>query len=206
MLIFSTQSLAFIAVPKTGTTAIEMALRPRADIIFTKTRKHITARRFHTRIAPFLAQSFNLHPERFAVMREPEEQIRSWFRYRARGARQGADVSTEGLSFDRFVRDVISDDPPAHAGIGSQFAMLSSGKGALLVHHLFAYESQPQFRAFLSNRFGEDIEIKQKNVSPPAEAPLEPSTRRRLRAARAAEFALYDRLRDAGGHLRTTIG
>ncbi|MGV6847279.1 MAG: hypothetical protein ACWA5A_02750 [Marinibacterium sp.] len=204
MLVCSAQNLAFIAVPKTGTTAIEMALRPRADIIFSKHRKHMTAQRFHRKIAPFLAQAFNLHPERIAILRDPEDQIRSWYRYRTRDRQKDTENSTFSMSFDAFVQDVISDDPPPHAGIGSQWNMVT-GKGKVLVHHLFAYDSQPAFRAFLDDRFGEHIEIGVKNVSPAADAPLEPSTRAALRRARADEFDLYERLRDAGGHLRSDI-
>lgn len=205
MLIFTPQSLAFIAVPKTGTTAVEMALKPKADILFTKQRKHMTALRFHNKIAPFLAEAFNLHPDRMAVMRDPEEQIRSWFRYRSRELRDGTATSTEGVSFDQFVLDVIADDPPDYAGIGSQLKMLTSGRGDVLVHHLFAYETPILFRAFLDDRFGQDIVLKQKNVSPITDAPLGADTRRKLHAARAAEFDLYHRLMDAGGHLVTSI-
>ncbi len=205
MLICSTQSLAFVAVPKTGTTAIEMALKPRADILFSKQRKHMTARRYHQKIAPFLADAFDLRPEVFAVMRDPEEQIRSWFRYRTAERLQGSGNSTDGMTFDEFVLDVIADDPPPHAGIGSQYRMLTSRHGEVLVHHLFAYESQLGFRDFLSDRFGEEIALKQKNVSPVTAAPLSPSVRTRLRVARSAEFDLYARLRDADGHLRTAI-
>lgn len=205
MLVFSRQSLAYIAVPKTGTTAVEMALRPHADIIFTKFRKHTTAQRFHNRIAPFLDDVFDLRPDRIAVMREPVEQIRSWYRYRAGERQKGTDAGTHALSFDEFVRDVIADDPPPHAGIGSQFNMLTSGRGKVLVHHLFAYESPVEFRNFLDDRFCAEIRIKQKNVSPVVDAPLSPDMLRRLRAARADEFALYDRLMQAGGHLVTAL-
>lgn len=205
MFVCSAQNLAFIAVPKTGTTAVEMALKPKADILFTKQRKHLTAQRFHKKIAPFLANAFNLRPDRIAVMRDPEEQIRSWYRYRTRDIQLGTQTSTDNLSFDQFVLDVISDAPPPHAGIGSQYRMLTSSSGQVLVHHLFAYEAQPKFRTFLNDRFGEDIEFKPKNVSPPAKAPLDPDIRARLRAARSAEFALYDRLKGADGHLQSSI-
>ncbi|MBB95934.1 MAG: hypothetical protein CML68_15245 [Rhodobacteraceae bacterium] len=204
MLVFSAQSLAFIAVPKTGTTAVELALRPHADIIFTKHRKHMTAQKFHNRVAPFLAKNFDLRPDRMAVLRDPEEQIRSWYRYR-KGARQkGSSKSTFELSFDAFVRDVISDDPPPHAGIGSQWNMVTS-KGSVLVHHLFAYERQPVFRDFLDDRFGGPVDIKARNVSPPAEAPLDEATAKALRRKRAKEFDLYARILDAGGHLVTDV-
>jgi hypothetical protein len=206
MLVFTPQSLAFIAVPKTGTTAVEMALKPKADILFTKRFKHMTAQRFHNKIAPFLDQAFDLRPDRFAVMREPEEQIRSWFRYRNRDQKLGSEASTDGMSFDEFVLAVIADDPPHFAGIGSQYRMLVSGKGDLLVHHLFAYEKPTLFQGFLSDRFDQEITLKQKNVSPPVHAPLDPDIRARLHAARAREFALYARLQKAGGHLQTAIG
>ncbi|MFT7596657.1 MAG: hypothetical protein ACI8R4_003995 [Paracoccaceae bacterium] len=206
MLIFSQQSLAFIAVPKTGTTAIEMALKPKADILFTKRYKHMPARIFHTKVAPFLDISLGLHPQRFAVMRAPEEQVRSWFRYRSREQKDGSSNSTDGISFDAFVLALTSDDPPAFAKIGSQYNMLASGEGEVLVHHLFAYETPALLQTFLNDRFGQEIVLKQKNVSPPADAPLSDEMRTRLRALRAPEFELYDRLMDAGGHLQTQIG
>lgn len=205
MLIFSAQNLAYLAVPKTGTTAVEMALRRKADIVFAKRRKHLPAQKFHNRIAPFLATEFDLRPERIAVMREPEEQIRSWFRYRKNAAARGSDKETKGLSFEQFVRDVISEDPPPHARIGSQFNFLTGPSGEVLVHTLFAYEVQPLFRTFLEERFEETLSFGQKNVSPHVDAPLSDDLRARLRAARAEEFALYDRLMDADGVLETPI-
>lgn len=204
MMIFSPQSLAFIAVPKTGTTAIETTLRPKADIIFSGRRKHMTAHRFHTQFAPFLSRAYKVNPDRMAVMRDPEEQIRSWYRYRRRASKTGSQKDTTQIGFDEFVQDVIRDNPPPHAGIGSQFRMLTSAN-KVLVHHLFAYELQVQMRDFLCQRFDEDLTFKQKNVSPIVDAPLEPATRKKLHVARAAEFDLYARLMDAGGHLVTDV-
>ncbi|MFT4959796.1 MAG: hypothetical protein ACI92Z_000872 [Paracoccaceae bacterium] len=206
MLIFTPQSLAFIAVPKTGTTAVEMALKPKADIVFTKQRKHMTAQRFHKKIAPFLDAAFDLRPDPMAVMRDPEEQVRSWYRYRNRDRNVETPTSTKELSFDQFVLDVIADDPPKYAGIGSQYKMLTSARGAVLVEHLFAYETPTLFHNFLDERFGQAIVLKQKNVSPRVDAPLGSDTRRKLHAARATEFDLYHRLMDAGGHLVTSQG
>jgi hypothetical protein len=201
MLIFSAQNLAFLAVPKTGTTAVELALRRRADIVFTKRRKHMTAQKFHRKLAPFLADTFDLRPERIAVMRDPVEQIRSWYRYRTAEDLRGTARSTEGRSFDEFALSVIDDDPPPFAQIGSQFGFLTDPGGNVLVHRLFAYERQPVFRGFLEERFNAPLDIKPKNVSPRAEAPLSEDVLARLRVARAPEFALYDRLIAAGGQL-----
>jgi hypothetical protein len=42
-----------LAALKAGTTVIELALHPKADVIFAKQHKHNTALRFHTKISPF---------------------------------------------------------------------------------------------------------------------------------------------------------
>lgn len=204
MLVFGSANLVFLAVPKTGTTAVEMALRPKADMALMKTRKHINAQRYRRKVAPFIKDAFGMQPETVAVMRDPISQIRSWYRYRTRPDRHGEPRSTQGLSFDAFVQAVISQTPPPFAGIGSQFTFLTNGKGQLLVDHLFAYEDQPAFRAFLSDRLGEDIVLKPKNVSPHTPASLSGSSEAALRAARADEFALYARLTAAGGYLGPT--
>ena len=96
MLVFSEQNLVFLAVPKTGTTAVEWALRPKADIIFGKNRKHTTGMRYRMKIAPFLEEAYGVKPKPFAVMRNPVEQIRSWFRYRQGVSEINSDRSTEG--------------------------------------------------------------------------------------------------------------
>ena len=204
MLIFSKVNLAYIAVPKTGTTAISMALKPKSDISFNGWRKHMTAQRFHNKVAPFLKDAFGLEPDRCAVIRDPEEQIRSWYRFRTRENTSSDAVSTSDISFDQFVLDVISDDPPPHAGIGSQWNMLT-GRGTVLVHHLFAYERPTLFRGFLHERFGTELSFGQKNVSPKTPAPLDPKTRKKLRERREKEFALYDRVMDADGHLFSQV-
>ncbi|TMM55318.1 hypothetical protein [Sulfitobacter sabulilitoris] len=206
MLVFLKANLAFLAVPKTGTTAVEMALKPRADVIFARGRKHTTAARYHNKVAPFLHDTFGTRPEAVAVLRDPVEQIRSWYRYRSGPRQTGTKVSTRGCSFDDFVLAVIADDPPDFAGIGSQHSFLTSGSGTLLVTHLFAYEAQPAFRGFLSDRLDTPVNLKPKNVSPAAAAPLSPRVEQALRAARAADFALHDRLVATGGYIHTEIG
>lgn len=202
MLIFIQARLAYLATPKTGSTAVETALRGHADIAFGKTRKHMTAQRYSTKVAPFLADTFDVLPERVAMMRQPLDQIRSWYRYRTRAALAGSARATGQMTFDDFVLALISDDPPEFAQIGSQFSFLTDAQGSLLVDHLFAYEAQAAFLAFMSDRLGRQIALQRQNVSPQAAAPLSPAVEQKLRAARAREFALYDRLARAGGRLR----
>ena len=186
-----------------------MALKPRADIIFSKGRKHMNAQRFHTKIAPFLLDTFDFVPECVAVIRDPIEQIRSWYKYRNGPRQKNTSRGTHGCSFDDFVLATLSNNPPDFARIGNQYKMLTSGNlskdGRVLVHHLFAYENQKQFLNFLNERFEKEVVLKRKNVSPDASAPLSPKTEAKLRAYRAREFALYDSVLQAGGHLRSVV-
>ena len=203
MLIFLPSKLAFLATPKTGTTAVELALKPHAEIIFARNRKHTPARRFRRKVVPFVENTFGMRIEGVAVMRDPVDQIKSWFRYRSSERLDGSELSTDGLSFEQFVMEVIDDDPPPRAQIGSQFAFLTDGQGEVLVDHVFAYAHQPAFRDFLSDRLGQKIKLKAKNVSPSVRTDLSGQATRRLQAAREGEFALYERLMAADGYLHS---
>ena len=68
--------------------------------------------------------------------------------------------------------------------------------------HLFAYERQDLLQDFIEARFGHRVEPQPKNVSPKVEAVLSPDVEAAFRAARPADFALYDRVVAAGGVLR----
>lgn len=202
MLVFFEANLTYLAVPKTGTTAVETALQHRADIAFMRGRKHMTAQRYRNRVAPFLARTFGARPETVAVMRAPVDQIGSWYRYRARGDIDLGEKSTRGCSFDEFVRAMIGSNPPPFADCGSQFRFLTNKRGQLLVDHLFAWEARGRFLDFLAGRLGEQVSLEDCNVSPPLDTRLSPEVEASLRRARVREFALHDRLMAEGGYLR----
>ena len=194
MLIFSAQNLVLLSVPKTGSTAMEVALKPWADIAFYKHRKHTPLRRYQRKIAPFLQTAFDLEPETMAVIRAPLDHVRSWYRYRA---------PTLGVDFDGFVQAVLSPSPPDWARIGSQHNFLTGRDGTPGITHLFAYEAQPVLRAWLSDRMGKEITIKPQNVSKPAPTHITPATLAQFDSAYAAEIALHAKALAAQGHLFT---
>lgn len=203
MLIFFKQNLAFLSVPKTGSTAYEQAIRRRADVIFSKSVKHMTAGKFHAKVVPFLKSSFDLDPESVAVVRDPIDHARSWYKYRSPERMSQDDPACHGgVSFDEFVLDAISDAPSRPARIGSQANFLALKTGEIGAHHLFSYDRLEQLQAFLTDRFEEPIEPRAKNVSPFVEAEISREVAARFRVARPAEFALYDRVIAAGGVLR----
>ncbi|MYM57181.1 hypothetical protein [Thalassovita mangrovi] len=207
MLVFVDANLVLFAVPKTGSTAYHMALKGQATISFAgkPAYKHMALRKYERHFGPFLKDAYGIEPERVAVMREPVEQIRSWYRYRSRPTPRKEKGVLGGMSFDDFVAAVIAPKPPEFAKIGSQLTFLSSDDGAVRVDHLFAYERPLLLRQFLTERLGKDFETRPKNVSPQIDAPLSAEMEAALRQARAEEFALYDRIVTAGGHLRGSV-
>lgn len=203
MLVFANANLVLFAVPKTGSTAYHLALRRKADIVLSgrASIKHLTLRKYDRHFAPYLAQAHGLAPDRVAVIRNPLEYMRSWYRYRQRPDGPDGSKRIMDMNFDDFILATLEKRPPAFAKIGSQLAFVSDDEGTIRVNHLFAYERPLIFREFLSQRLGFAVKTGQKNVSPPADTAISPGTEAQLRSARAEEFALHDRIMQAGGHL-----
>ena len=200
MQIFLDQNLTFLAVPKAGSTAIEAALKPFASVEVKDppADRHMTARRYRKTWEPYIAETWDKRPETIAVLRHPLHRLKSWYSYRNSPERKN---STEGMSFELFVRAVLSDDPPPPARIGSQHSFVSDSQGAVTVDHLFTLEDQKPFLEFLQERFEQTIRIEPRNSSGIRNVTLSPETEGLLYEARADEFALYDRVVEAG-HLR----
>lgn len=192
MLVFWDQRLAFVATPKTGSTALAAALAPHATISVQQPPilKHTTAFRFHRFIGPYLAAASGHDFELCAVMREPRDWLASWYRYRRRDDIIDPARSTRDHSFDDFVRAWCSDPQPEFAAVGSQAQFLRprNGRG---VDHLFRYEDPDRLVGFLEQRLGLSVTLPRLNVSPPADTDLSPGTEVLLRRSAAADFALY---------------
>ena len=201
MLIFLDQNLVFLAVPKAGSTAFEAALRPFASIEVRSppNHRHMTARRYRKTWAPFLKRVWSAGPETIALLREPKARLESWYRYRHA---QGRAKSTVEMSFEEFVRASLTDDPPEAAKIGGQDNFTMGEDGEILVDHLFAVERPESLHAFLAGRFGGSVEIAPRNVSGDVDVTLSQETEGALLEARAREYALYEKVAEAG-HLHT---
>ncbi len=208
MLVFFKANLALFATPKTGSSAYHIVLKRYAEVALLNQSKvkHMTVRKYHRHLAPFLKDAYDISPERVAVMRDPVSQARSWYSYRQRPRTKGTANSTLGISFDEFIEQMLQPKPPQFAQIGSQATFLSLPEGGLGVEHLFAYEKLDLFHGFMEKRIGTTFKTKKINVSPTLPAPLSPALEERFRAARKDDFDLYDRMMAAGGHLQTDLG
>ena len=191
MLVFWEQRLAFLATPKTGSTAIAAALESLAAVSIQRPPllKHTTVHRYRRFIGPFLEAASKDSFTVVALMREPKDWLGSWYRFRQR-EETDAGKSTKGMSFDDFVQAWCEDSRPDFADVGSQGKFLRPRQG-VGVDRLFRYEEIDSFVHFLEERLDCEITLPRLNVSPPGATELTAATEARLREAAAEDFALY---------------
>lgn len=207
MQIFLPQRLVFLAVPKTGTTAIEQALGQIVSIDIRRPPgiKHIGAQRFDRRFRPFLKQTFGAEVETFAVMRDPLDRLASWWRYLQRDEIVGSPRSMRGVSFDQFVAAHAADEPEEMGRIGGdQAEMLMGESDGPLVNHIFQYGREDLILDFFQKRFGRTFELPRINTSPVIEAEARANSVAAFRRARAREMALWQAVSEHG-YLHTPL-
>ena len=194
MLVFWDQRLAFLATPKTGSTAIAAALESLAAVSIQRPPmlKHTTVHRYRRFIGPYLEAASKDQFTLVALMREPRDWLGSWYRYRQR-EETDPERSTRGMSFDDFVRAWCEDPRPAFADVGSQERFLRPRQG-VGVDRLFRYEEIDSFVAFLEDRLNCEVILPRINVSPMGATDLSPQTEARMREVAAVDYALYDTL------------
>ena len=139
MLVFYKERLAFLSVPKTGTTAYETALRDHADLVISEPAplKHAPVYRYNRFLRPMFFNVCNVEMELMAVMREPESWLGSWWRYRQRPFMNGKENSTQGISFDDFVLAYLKGKKPGFANVGSQSKFLETQPNGTGIHPSF---------------------------------------------------------------------
>ena len=190
MLVFAKEKLVFLALPKTGTTALEAALEPMAAMVmrFSPNLKHTPGYRYDKYLKTYLGKCGIANPETLCVLRHPVDWLGSWYRYRGRPAKDGAADSTKDISFENFVADYASDEPSSMVRIGSPPRFIRNNDGHVIVDHLFQYEQMDLLVSFMGDRLGKTITLPQRNVSPSADMTLSAQTKARLEDKHAQMF------------------
>ncbi len=194
MLVFYKERLAFLSVPKTGSTAYHTALGARADLVVTgpPELKHAPVRRFDRFFQNMYRKMYDTEMEIMAVVREPIDWLGSWYRFRSREDRIGHPHSTRDLSFDEYVRAYMQNPRPGFADVGSQSQFFRTRNNGVGATHIFKYEHQDKILSFLQDRLQMDISLPRENVSPPGDLTLSTETERKFRSKHAEEFATHD--------------
>ncbi|MFD1912101.1 sulfotransferase family 2 domain-containing protein [Halodurantibacterium flavum] len=193
MLVFWNERLVFLATPKTGSTAIEVALESLATVSIQRPPelKHSPATPYQRFLRPYLNRASSAQFEAVALMREPVDWLGSWYRFRRRDAVANQPNSTRDLSFSDFVEAYLRPERPPFANVGAQSTFLCRD-GVLGVDRLFRYEDIDSFVNFLEERLNCEVILPRLNVSPKGDLTLDTELRARLQEALSADYALYD--------------
>ncbi|TMV93704.1 sulfotransferase family protein [Thioclava sp. BHET1] len=196
MLIFWEQRLVFLATPKAGSSAIEAALEPLAEVAIKRPAplKHMTGSEFQAQLAPFLQQKSGAAFTTVALMRSPIEWLRSWYRFRLRDDEDDPDHPMVGRSFEQFAKDYMAHERPPHADLLSQSEFLCDAHGTPCVDKVFRYEQITDFVHFLEDQLDFAITLPRVNVPPAVDVGLSAQTEAALRDRMERDFALYDQL------------
>lgn len=195
--------LVILSQPKTGTTALEKALAPRASMAINgpPEMKHMSYRGFMAMMAPIIESQAGLKRSDYlviATMREPIDWLGSWYRYRTRELLKDADNPrsknyTGNISFDDFARDVCQPrgQQPDYAQIRTPSWVSLAHTESIGVDRLFPYEDLSGLHNLIEERSGKPIETKQLNVSPQLDISLSEDLKGLLSKTFAFEFELH---------------
>ena len=194
MLVFYKERLVLLSVPKTGTTALQSALRHRADIVVSgpPELKHAPLYRYNRFFRPMFEKVCDAEMQTIAVMREPISWLGSWYRYRRRPLMKGHPNATHDMSFDEFVQAYTRGTRPGFANVGSQAKFLEPRPNGTRVTHMFRYETPERLLEFLTDRLGVRPEPGRENISPEMTLELSQATTNKYLRKCADEFALYE--------------
>ncbi len=200
MLVFWKERLVFLAVPKTGSTAYESALGPRADIVVSNPPdlKHAPIYRYNRFFRPMFEKNGAPDMETLAVVRHPVDWLSSWYRFRRRPFMEGKPNATHHVDFNEFVEAYLKGDRPAFANVGSQAKFLEPRPNGVRATHLFRYEDQSGLQSFLEKRLTVTLDLQRQNVSPRMDTQLDPKIEAKYRRKCADDFALWESIPEGG--------
>lgn len=198
MLIFWDDALVFLATPKAGSTAVEVALESLATVSVQRPPqlKHVDAEGYNQHIRPWIETASGRQFTTVALIRSPIEWLQSWYRFWLRdhdvNDAVGDRENTSDRSFEAFARAYLDDPAKMTDGCTSQSAFLECE--ARPVDRIFRYEHMEQFIDFLDEHLGCEISLPRINVPPAVDVSLSDKTQLRLKTELAADFELYARV------------
>lgn len=197
MLVSLRHRLVLLAMPKCASTSLEAALAGKVDVVISKnpSAKHTPFRKYDRFLRRYF-ETFTDGPlEVVSLFREPEDWLRSWWRYRSRPGMGAPGRSVKGWSFERFALDYIND-AAGPASVGSQARFVSAKDDTIGCDRIFRYETVDRFSGWLSQRLETEIVLDQLNVSPPARSAegLTPDVQERLDDRLSREYEIYQEI------------
>ena len=194
MLVSLKHRVVLLAMPKCASTSLEAALAGQMDVVISgnPAAKHTPFRRYDRFLRGYFEAYTDGPLEVVSLFREPEDWLRSWWRYRSRGDLADPSRSARDWSFADFTTAYLSGRP-GPAAVGSQARFVTGRDGSVGCDRIFRYESLDRFVGWLSGRLETDITLERLNASPPATATaaLTAEIRAMLQTGLHREYRIY---------------
>jgi hypothetical protein len=152
MVISESHSFIFLAVPKTGTSALEHALARYASPLTDRFNKHVTCARLRRELPPAMWRDYF----KFAFVRNPYDMMQSWYFYRQRAeladpAHPRHHLYTGNTGFQDFIEHFAHQD-----WMLNQFAWVAPPAlgGAIQLDFVGRYETLDADYRFICGRLG----------------------------------------------------
>ena len=198
MLAAPQHGFAFLSTTKSGSTAVEQAFEPYAQVVLKgpPRLKHATAAAFHRHVAPLLAANgFDRSTYEVAtVIREPLDWLASWWRYRSRDELRNAKGAQRqnwagDRTFEEWVIEMLDRDMQ---GIGRFSRFIRTPETDNGVDRIWRYEHLDACCEWMGGLIGRRVALPTVNVSPPRQHDITKALRHRVEEYFAPEYALYE--------------
>ena len=202
MLISKKFDFVFLSMQKCASNSIEAALHPHSDIILSVNPfKHTNYRKYSKFLQPYLEEMAGIgDAETICLVREPVSWLNSWYRFRSRPALRNPQHrnhrnSTYHVSFDEFIEQYMTSNPPSYANVGTQYDFARNDAGSIGVDTIFCYERLDQFLSYMHKKTGAALRLDHINRSPNPVNTLSADLGNRLRQYIPDDFGLYEKAR-----------
>ncbi|MDB6176019.1 hypothetical protein PAF17_00680 [Paracoccus sp. Z330] len=163
-----------------------------ASILRPTPAKHTDFFAYHTFIGPWLHRQSGVKFDTVALMREPLDWLRSWYRFKLRDELDQPGIGPGQPDFVDFARKFSATGDPAYRGICSQSQFLTCDDQR--VDRIYKYEEIGTFVQFLEDRMDCHIELPRVNVPPAVATDLTPAQEEDLRQLLRRDMDLYHSL------------
>lgn len=187
-------------IPKSASTSVNFALRTISECILDGNGgvKHIQVTDYEQFLEPLFQRRYGPGIddfERIAVVREPVDMLRSYFKYLRRpGVENPGHVDHHRNTIDvDFADFLVNACTVGVKGLARPSGFVADRNGQIGIDALFSFARLDALSAHLSQRSGTQIDIPFQNVSPESRlSDLGADVLDMVRDTFAADFALYD--------------
>ena len=190
MLVFPRERLVFLCTPKSGSTSVEEAYAPYAGGVLGGHPRlaHVDLATYERGLASLLGDDQGML-ETVCLIRDPLEQLRSWYRYMRRPDRKQSNWFDRDWSFEDFVAHFLNAEQGCRMKTQHEFAQDETGEVG--VNRIFALERVDRFVAFMNERLAIRVRLPVLNASERTSTTISSGLETELRRRLASDFELH---------------